>query len=256
MVRLDNGKVERVMSHMFYGKELVFKESSHRYFWGGEPVRSVTTILGVLAKPMLIPWAANMAVEYIRQNCLKDECFIVSEADLDLARKAHTKKKTDAADAGSAVHEYAESVLNGTTPQKPATPEVAAGVRAFESFMKEHKLEPLAVERRIFSKNHMYAGTTDFYGFVDGEAAILDFKTSSGIYDEFWLQTAGYEVAISEELFDSQAQHLKRILIHLDKATGEYKLYKKHFSALHRDAWLNVVLLDRSLQQMKKKEAA
>jgi hypothetical protein len=46
----------------------VFDEKKHLYFYDGKPMTGCTTILGVLAKPALIPWAAKMAVEYIAQH--------------------------------------------------------------------------------------------------------------------------------------------------------------------------------------------
>lgn len=251
------------MSHVFYGKELTFNEARHMYFWNGEHVRSVTTILGVIAKPMLIPWAANMVAEHIKANCpFSEGKFFVNEDALEQARKAHAKKKTDAGDAGSLVHKFAEDALRGLNPIYPIVGltteqagEVINGCKAFEKFRAAHDLKPIYVERRIFSKQHMYAGTADFWGHVDGRLGILDFKTSSGVWDEFWLQTAGYEVAITEELYDGDAEHLWRFLVHLDKATGEFKLYAREFSAVHRDAWLNCVALDRVMQGLKKEAA-
>lgn len=243
------------MPKHFYGKPLEFNAGSHRYFWDGQPLRSVTTILGVIAKPALIQWAANMAVDNIKSECLEvDGGWFVGEVELERARKAHAQKRDAAGDAGSLVHQYAESVLNGSPMQIPADEQVVRGCMAFERFMAEHKLEPKedGIERRIMSKRHMYAGTTDFFGHVDGRLGILDFKTSSGVWDEFWLQTAGYEVALTEELFDGDAEHLWRFLVHLDKTTGEYKLYAREFDAGHRDAWLSCVALDRAMQTLRK----
>ncbi len=251
------------MSHVFYGKELTFNEKRHMYFWGGEHVKSVTTILGVIAKPMLIPWAANMVAEHIKANCptlgvaSPDFGYFVTPEALEFARKAHAKKKTDAGDAGSLVHKYAEDTLKGATPfaYPNETEEVVNGCKAFDKFRAEHDLKPINVERRIFSKRHMYAGTCDFYGHVDGKLAILDFKTSSGVWDEFWIQTAGYEEAIIEELFEPGADHLWRYLVHLDKSSGEFKLYGKPHEPSHREAWLNCVALDRVMQGLKKEDA-
>lgn len=245
------------MTHIFYGKELTFNEARHMYFWDGDHVRSVTTILGVIAKPMLIPWAANMVTDFIKTNCHQGNgSYLVTEEELESARKAHAKKKTDAGDAGSLVHKFAEDVLKGLNPVYPSNAEeVVNGCKAFEKFRAAHDLKPIDVERRIFSKKHMYAGTCDFWGHVDGRLGILDFKTSSGVWDEFWLQTAGYEEAIVEELFEPGADHLWRFLVHLDKAKGEFKLYAREYSTEHRDAWLNCVALDRVMQGMKKEAA-
>src|SRR3990167_4505258 len=68
---------------------------------GKKPYTGITTILGVLAKPALIPWAAKMVVEYIKSNAHpmaaipseeKDGWF-VGPALLEEAKNAHRKKK-------------------------------------------------------------------------------------------------------------------------------------------------------------------
>ena len=42
---------------------IVFHEQEHRYLVDGKELPSVTTVLGVLGKPALAPWAAKMTVE-------------------------------------------------------------------------------------------------------------------------------------------------------------------------------------------------
>ena len=42
-------------------KEFIYKDSNHSYTLDGKRLTGVTTILGVIAKPALIGWAARMA---------------------------------------------------------------------------------------------------------------------------------------------------------------------------------------------------
>ncbi|NIV32424.1 MAG: hypothetical protein GWN58_24180, partial [Anaerolineae bacterium] len=80
--------------HMFYGKPLIYHHGRHMYFWGGEHVPSVTTIIKRLDKPGLVQWAADCAVEYIKAKGTFDgsDVWGVSSFDLDNARKAHRVK--------------------------------------------------------------------------------------------------------------------------------------------------------------------
>jgi hypothetical protein len=226
---------------IFYGKPLVFTEGNHQYRWDGKVVPSVTGILGILNKPALVHWAANTAVEHL----------LAFPGDYEGAKKAHQTKKEDAGDVGKIVHKYAERLLGGKDVVLPDEVKARRGCMAFDDFAREHKLKPIALERRMMSLKHRYAGTTDFYGDVDGKRAILDFKTSSGMYDEFWYQTSAYEEALVEELYGEvsaagkpikakKRPPMKRWLIHLDKKTGEFKPYVRDYDENHARAWFAI----------------
>ena len=59
----------RIINKMYGGNvELVFNPLKHQYTVDDEVVVSVTTALGVLSKPALIYWSANMAAEYVKEN--------------------------------------------------------------------------------------------------------------------------------------------------------------------------------------------
>jgi len=48
---------------------------------------------------------------------------------------------------------------------------------------------------------------------VDGELILGDFKTSKAIYPEYWLQLAGYQIALEE----GGIKPIKRLAVRLDK---------------------------------------
>ena len=78
-----------------------FNKNTHTYTLDGKRLTGVTTILGIISKPALISWSSRMACEYVREN-LKDIAEL--EPILELAEKAHTRKKDKAAQAGTDVH--------------------------------------------------------------------------------------------------------------------------------------------------------
>lgn len=237
---------------VYYGRELYFNERAHRYEWDGKFVPGVTTILRRLNKPALIQWAASATCDHIRAHGDYDPDsggWFVSEELLDAARVAHAAVRDTAADIGTEVHKYAAAVLAGQPVDISEDDRVRSGIAAFEDWLKEHKIEPLAVERRVLSKKFFYAGTTDFFGRIDGAYAVLDFKTSSAIYDEMWLQTAAYELALQEEL--QLEEPITRWLIRLDKKTGRFETRSQPYSALHEDAWINLVELNKCLTKIE-----
>ena len=138
-------------------------------------VPSVTTVLGQLAKPALIPWANKLGLQGI-----------------DVAKYVDLT-----AEAGSLAHKM---ILDFFKKQKTDTSEYSKDViekaeNAFLSFLewsKGKKIEPIFVEYPMISKAYRYGGTIDFYGLVNGEKTLIDFKTGSGLYEEYAYQLAAY----------------------------------------------------------------
>jgi hypothetical protein len=239
---------------MFYGKPLTFNPKSHRYTWDGKPVPSVTTIISRLNKPLLVQWAANCAVEHIMHGIGAREGAVPLPQLLEEARKAHLTKKEDAADIGTAVHKYAQAALTGKPEPRDLPPGAIEACAAFWKWVEQHKIEPIAVERRVMSREHMYAGTCDFYGYIDDRLSVLDFKTGNGIYDEAWWQTSGYELALSEE--GVSRGPVNRWIVHLNKETGECvthcRLARSDDWNQDRNVWLSLLALDKALRIARK----
>ena len=95
---------------------------SHKYPKGEYEYPSVTTIISDCTDKSgaLTQWAANMVVQWIRQNCpkpprgnyLSGDDFCVSEEDLDDARFHFRDISKEALDVGSEVHKAIERLLN------------------------------------------------------------------------------------------------------------------------------------------------
>lgn len=197
----------------------------HSYFGstdGGKtwsPMTGVTTILGVIAKDALIPWAANMAVDYVKRN-LGPNGEVTAEV-LEEARSAHRKKKEEAGTAGTDVHAVIEMLVKQAiqitegkfdeTFERRDIPQV----QKFIEWAIENNIKFLASEQKVYNFQEWYAGTFDLLIEKDGKKYIADVKTSSGIYGrEFFAQMAGYEVAIAGLNFK---EFFGRIVIRLGK---------------------------------------
>jgi hypothetical protein len=224
---------------------LDFDDAKHCYVWRekGRPVAGVTSILRLLDKPALIQWAANSAVQYISQEYVaaheQGEPFSISGflALCQQAKTAHRRISKTATDVGSEVHAFAEAILAERLVDLPEDPQAAKGADAFLEWYKWHEIKPLAVERMILSREHYYAGTVDFFGHIDGELCVLDFKTSTGLYLEMLLQLAAYAVALEEE---TQEQISHGWIVRLDKKNGKPTAYYVPLNRNLKDAWLYV----------------
>ena len=173
-----------------------------------------TTILGVLAKPALIQWAANMACDHIRDNAPREvlehlsefKQYIVSEDLLKEARTAHARRKEKAGDWGTEMHAWVELFINAvmeksTTLMPPDLKQIECAEH-FMKWMTDNNVKFIASERAVYSKNLFLGGIVDIICEIDGECWLADIKTGSGIYYEAFWQMAGYQIMLEEMGFD------------------------------------------------------
>lgn len=194
---------------------------------------SVTTILGMKAKPHLIKWAVGEMSKRTRELLEKipDEALTkdLVHGVLDAAEDSYQKTKQKAADIGSVVHRVLEQVLLGEKPALPlkADPVLAPQltvdmidqanncIDAGLKFFREHEIEVIQAERPIWSPTHGYIGTGDLKAFFDGKRSMLDYKTGKYIYDEYWMQLAAYQSAHHEEFPDEEIE--QRVVVNVGR---------------------------------------
>jgi hypothetical protein len=82
----------------------ITRSEDHVYTTPIGKLPSVTTILNVLNKPALVPWAVRVTCDYIENNLDKGSPTEV----LKMARKEATRVSQEAMDIGSAVHALVE----------------------------------------------------------------------------------------------------------------------------------------------------
>jgi len=148
----------------------------------GTLVPSVTTVLGVLAKNALIHWAW--------------QCGVNGED--------YRKVRDSAGDIGTLVHYLIMCHLAGQEPDvseysAQAIDQAESCLIRFWDWEKQHNLEGILIETPLVSEAYEYGGTLDWYGLLDGIPTLLDFKTSKGIYTEFFYQLAGYSALLWEQ---------------------------------------------------------
>lgn len=188
-------------------------EPRRRYLVDGEPVPSVTQILGVLDKPALVWWAMRVGVE---GACELQESGSLP-ADPDLAVKALTARKltvnhvkTKAATRGTSLHDALEAYMrDGSVPMPAGFPEEDRGyVRALARAMLDLRPEPLRTEVIVGSAEHGYGGRYDLLCEMGDRTLRVDLKTGKRVYETAHLQLAAYELAaveMGEEPTDEQA---------------------------------------------------
>lgn len=204
---------------------------SNFYLINGKKYWRVTRVKGVINQPGLNAWRASIGskeankIMKIRQN------------------------------HGTKVHKLVEIILDGNTVNLDNYgDEVRKDVKCFESVIKNCELDVEAVEQHLWNDEWLIAGTADYIGkyksykdylpkniepkFTDKSHVIGDWKTSSGIFEDYWLQLASY-VATFELLTG----------IKLDGAfiaqvrDGKIRVEEKSYDELMRYWWLMQCLI-------------
>ena len=153
----------------------------------GIDMPSVTTILGILAKPALINWAAKQGAKAV----LKDP--VMYDSPQAAAAAIYTIDGEKATDRGIAAHkvaeDYAKAIIKGTQDKFNSDNPYFPSIKAFFEQMRP---DPVAIEVVLFNSEHQYAGTCDLLAGIGGKLALIDFKTSKYVYEDMQLQLAAY----------------------------------------------------------------
>ena len=179
-------------------KETILKKvRSHTQYHvkDGSLVPGVTTVLNVLAKPALIPWANRMGLQGIDT----------------------TKYVDSKAEIGTIAHYLIQCDLTGAKPDlsEYAPVQVDAAENSFLKWLnwKEgHKLNLIKSEAAMISEHWRYGGTIDIFCDLDDKRTLLDIKTSgSGIWPEMRHQVAAYWQLLLENEYDVEQVIIVRV---------------------------------------------
>lgn len=211
--------------------EIEFFENNHAYSLitekGKEKLISVTGVTSILDKSRpLMFWQERITKEYLVGNITnlavtKDEDTILMI--IENAVSQHRVLKEEAANKGKQVHEWCENYIKKIDQPLPEDEQILNGVTAFLKWLKEYKVKFIDSEKLVYSKKHKFVGIMDLKAKVNGKLACVDFKTSSGVYNEMRYQVAGYMGADSEETGD---EYEERWIIQFNKETGDFHAYK------------------------------
>jgi len=230
-------------------QRLKFNKWKHIYTLDGKAITGVTTILGVINKPALVKWGAGMASDYIRDIwlVLEDKEFAMdSEQIFKDAKTAYARKRDKAADVGSKTHSWIEQWIKGENPKEDK--DISHMTSKFIEWVKENEVEFLSSEERVFSEKHFFAGTYDFMCKIDGKVYLGDLKTSSGIYNEMFFQTAAYQLAHEE----MGGENVDGNLIVNCKKDGKFDWMASTEYEQNKQAFLGALAIYKRLNELKK----
>jgi hypothetical protein len=168
-------------------------ERQYRHPNTGEMVPSVTNILGVMDKEALNNWAIDTTAQFAVDN-LDVLNRLDRDSALSLLKGARWRSSKSAAEKGTDAHAILEDEGKGVSVLR--TPLNGWVLDCWAGLNREFDIEVLEVEPTFWNGDVGYAGSADLVARVDGELAVVDYKTSqSGVYGETSLQLCAYAMA-------------------------------------------------------------
>ena len=180
--------------------DLIIKKRSkahQRYrLTDGTIVPGVTTILGVMNKPALVKWANNLGLQGIDSSAYVDET----------------------AKIGTLAHEMVQEYLGGPEWDRSAynPGQIDLAENAVLSFFEWERrnvssFETVFIEKQFVSETNRYGGTVDWYGELDEQMWLVDFKTCKALFPEHTYQTAAYWALLLEHGYRVDGVRILRI---------------------------------------------
>lgn len=171
----------------------------------GAKVPGVTSVLGMLPKPFLVPWAAKVTAEAaVSQLAAVSSIAERDEAGaIDYLKRAHRRYTQSRADIGTDAHDMFERQIRGEDVGRVHR-ELEPYRAGFAEFLDTVRPALIRAEDVAWSDSHAYAGSFDALLRVrlgedgkpdpDGEPVTLvaDWKTSRATYPDVALQMAAY----------------------------------------------------------------
>jgi hypothetical protein len=231
--------------------EYNFDNSNHIHTLDGKPLHGVTTVLQVIAKPQLIQWSANVAVDYIKSKMPNTKLFTLTMGEMDQwlleAKFAHRQKKEKAGDWGSEVHKAIEEWIKlKIEPKLEDTQKMVFD--KFKEWIMVNKVEFLESEKHVYSREYWIGGILDLVFTMGGKKYIGDIKTSSGIYNEAFFQMGAYNICLEEM---GEHKDIEGYVVINLKKDGAMDLKMADNMEINRQAFLSALSLYKIINSLK-----
>ena len=148
----------------------------------GTIVPGVTTVLGILNKPALVPWANKLGLQGIDVKKFVDDKADIGTLGHAMVTDHLSGKQTDTSDYSKNQIDAAEN-----------------SALSFWTWEKDNPIEHIFfVEEPLISEAYRFGGTQDIYCKIRGKKELIDLKTGKGIYDEHVYQVSALKVLLEE----------------------------------------------------------
>ena len=145
------------------------KATEDYYIIDGIKYNRVTRILDIISKPEFYRWYGKYGFDYCQNHMENRATF------------------------GTMAHKNIERILNGEDVDIYSVGrEMSDTLQRFMTWAADNSLQPIYLEKQLVDDDLMIAGTADFIGYYNNDFVLIDWKTSSRLYDEQYLQLSAY----------------------------------------------------------------
>ncbi|MFE4367957.1 MULTISPECIES: hypothetical protein [unclassified Streptomyces] len=188
------------------GKVTTIQRGGSRFYVNAETnerVPGVTSVLAMLPKPFLTPWAAKTTAEAAVDNLPAVTSIAKYDRDgaVDFLKGAYRRYTKTRAGIGSEAHDLFERMIREEVVNPADLPsQMRPYYENFSEFLDKVQPQLLRAEDVAWSDRHQYAGSFDALLRITGDdgetvTVIVDWKTSKDTYPEVALQMAAYGFA-------------------------------------------------------------
>ena len=247
----------------------LWRDDKHRYYarypdkpeTSGRAMPGVTSVIKVVDKPALIPWAKGITADAALDNIDRITEMLASDgrAPTKAWLTAHAVAVSDKAmNLGSRVHALAEQIERGADPT--LSEDEAPFVEAYRRWKVETAPTFKSLEQFTCNLTLGYGGTFDFLAYIDGKLTLGDTKTGKGVYPETRLQLA----ALGMAEFIGRPNDPKRyrmpkveqyVVLHVrpEAYAKGYQLYRVNVNEADREAFRGALSIYRWAEQRPSK---
>lgn len=170
----------------------------HRYKIDGRWAIGVTTALkGVPKDDVLKRWASKLVATYAVEHNHEVQQMIQNGGPgpaISFLKELPDQRRNDAAVRGTDVHSLAEQYIRGEEIQ--VSEHLEPYVQGYANYIRDYNPTTVHEELIVASRTHGYAGKLDSIQDIPRIGrALVDYKTSNGIYGVYALQCAAYRYA-------------------------------------------------------------
>lgn len=173
-----------------------FDKEKHLHMLDGKALTGTTSVLGVIAKPALIPWAVKTTADFLL-DALKRGVEVTKDL-IEEAKKQHRLSKEKAGDWGTNLHAMVETYAKTGMTNPPVDEKMEQAFNHFLKWVTDNNVEFLESEKNVYSREMWVGGICDLVVKIGDQVWLADVKTGSGIYPEHFWQMASYEMCLKE----------------------------------------------------------
>lgn len=200
---------------------------------GGKKLPGVTSVLEVALglHPALMDWAVKEgAKKLLRVQALakKEGRKILQDEAVKIAQSARQDILKAAQVKGTWVHEAVQHQLEGKAVVMNQDYEKI--FNQFVLWQQGNPMKPVLQEQLVVDTEVGYAGRFDYYGWLNNELVLLDFKTSNHPRAEYGLQLAAYRHCLENLGYPVQ----KMYVLYLKESSCELMEHHESFELFQK----------------------